>query len=229
MDIAAVLAGRLLLPPQWVCGMPGRPRSAHPADASRGKGRTAFDAILTLAGGCCALTSAGRGKVTSLPVVHRRSLADRTDELLNAAQGALVAGATPDESPPGQDSDGEGDRAGRGHRADSRAGTAREQLCGGQQRGTAEQTVGKPVGDVVGVVDFELDMNISLLQVLQQRPDRPWCVGEEALPAAQVADGLSANGAWVETLGGHLLQVRLEQLGEGNLCPESAAQTLQAD
>ena len=58
-----------------------------------------------------------------------RLLMDRPDQLLNTAQGALVAGATSDESPPGEDSDGEGDRARRGHRADSRAGAAREQLC----------------------------------------------------------------------------------------------------
>ena len=42
-----------------------------------------------------------------------RSLVDRTDQLLNTVQGTLVAGATPDESPPSQDSDGESDRAGR--------------------------------------------------------------------------------------------------------------------
>jgi hypothetical protein len=58
-----------------------------------------------------------------------RLLMDRPDQLLNTAQGALVAGATSDESPPGEDSDGESDRTGRGHRADSRAGAAREQLC----------------------------------------------------------------------------------------------------
>jgi ferredoxin-NADP reductase len=61
---------------------------------------------------------------------QRRSLVDRPDELLNPTQGALVAGATSDESPPGQDSDGESNRTGRGYRADSWAGTAREQLCG---------------------------------------------------------------------------------------------------
>jgi hypothetical protein len=60
-----------------------------------------------------------------------RLLMDRPDQLLNTAQGALVAGATSDESPPGEDSDGESDRARRGHRADSRAGAARKQLCGG--------------------------------------------------------------------------------------------------
>jgi nucleoside-diphosphate-sugar epimerase len=58
-----------------------------------------------------------------------RSLVDRPDQLLNTAQGALVAGAIPDEPPPGEDSDGESERARRGYRADSRAGAAREQLC----------------------------------------------------------------------------------------------------
>ena len=41
-------------------------------------------------------------------IAHRRSLTDRTDELLNPCHGALVAGATSDESSPSQHSDGEG-------------------------------------------------------------------------------------------------------------------------
>src|SRR4029434_6872392 len=49
---------------------------------------------------------------------QRRSLVDRPDELLNPTQGALVAGATSDESPPGQDSDGESNRTGRGYQSD---------------------------------------------------------------------------------------------------------------
>src|SRR4029453_8311465 len=60
-------------------------------------------------------------------------------------------------------------------------------------------------------------------------PYRPWRVGKDALPAAQTADGPSADRAWVETFSGHLLQVWVQQLGEGNLRPESAAQTLQTD
>jgi hypothetical protein len=69
-----------------------------------------------------------------MSIVHRarsRSFANWPDELLNPAQGALIADATPDESPPGQHSQGEGDRARRGHRADSGTGAARQQLCGG--------------------------------------------------------------------------------------------------
>jgi thiol-disulfide isomerase/thioredoxin len=53
------------------------------------------------------------------------------DELPNPVQRALVAGATPDESPPGQHSHGEGDRAWGGYRADSGTGAAGQQLCGG--------------------------------------------------------------------------------------------------
>ena len=66
----------------------------------------------------------------------------------------------------------------------------------------------------VGVVNFQFYANGAVLELLQERPDRLGCVGENALPAAQSADGPSANSARVETVDGHLAQVRLEQLGE---------------
>jgi hypothetical protein len=65
--------------------------------------------------------------------------------------------------------------------------------------------------------------------VLQQRLDRSRCVDQNALPAAQGADGPSANGAWVKPIGGHLVQVRLEQLGEGHPRPERTAHAPQTD
>ena len=72
-------------------------------------------------------------------------------------------------------------------------------------------------------------MDSSVLEVLQQRLDSSGCIGENALPAAQGADGPSANSAGVKPIGGHLAEVRLEQLGEGHLRSEGAAHALQAD
>ena len=52
---------------------------------------------------------------------------------------------------------------------------------------------------------------------------------DEVVPAANGSADLASDAARVEALGQHLADVRLQQLGDPNLGPDAAAETLQAE